>query len=276
SWSSLKSLFFRRHQGNEAAINILQANYRNGHHVTALANRLLRLRQARFSSIDRESHHFVRSCGQTEGVVRLLEDREETKQELNGKTSRSNRVAVIVMHPEQKAQARCWFSTPLVFSVQEVKGLEYETVILHNMVSGARQAFDDICEGISPADLEVEARYSRPRDRQDRSAEIYKFFINALYVALTRATHNVYLVEQQLTHPLWELLALTHQEEQLELKEEISSRDEWQKTAHLLEKQGKQEQADSIRSRILQTSEVPWQVITAEDARQWKEQILAG
>ncbi len=220
--------------------------------------------------------HFVRSCGQTEGVVRLLEDREETKQELNGKTSRSNRVAVIVMHPEQKAQARCWFSTPLVFSVQEVKGLEYETVILHNMVSGARQAFDDICEGISPADLEVEARYSRPRDRQDRSAEIYKFFINALYVALTRATHNVYLVEQQLTHPLWELLALTHQEEQLELKEEISSRDEWQKTAHLLEKQGKQEQADSIRSRILQTSEVPWQVITAEDARQWKEQILAG
>ncbi|HHF9513972.1 TPA: hypothetical protein ACPTPS_004924, partial [Escherichia coli] len=198
------------------------------------------------------------------------------KQELNGKTSRSNRVAVIVMHPEQKAQARCWFSTPLVFSVQEVKGLEYETVILHNMVSGARQAFDDICEGISPADLEVEARYSRPRDRQDRSAEIYKFFINALYVALTRATHNVYLVEQQLTHPLWELLALTHQEEQLELKEEISSRDEWQKTAHLLEKQGKQEQADSIRSRILQTSEVPWQVITAEDARQWKEQILAG
>ncbi|MCV4639577.1 hypothetical protein OFB62_30210, partial [Escherichia coli] len=87
------------------------------------------------------------------------------------------------------------------------------------------------------ADLEVEARYSRPRDRQDRSAEIYKFFINALYVALTRATHNVYLVEQQLTHPLWELLALTHQEEQLELKEEISSRDEWQKTAHLLEKQ---------------------------------------
>ena len=226
--------------------------------------------------IDRESHHFVRSCGQTEGVVRLLEDREETKQELNGKTSRSNRVAVIVMHPEQKAQARCWFSTPLVFSVQEVKGLEYETVILHNMVSGARQAFDDICEGISPADLEVEARYSRPRDRQDRSAEIYKFFINALYVALTRATHNVYLVEQQLTHPLWELLALTHQEEQLELKEEISSRDEWQKTAHLLEKQGKQEQADSIRSRILQTSEVPWQVITAEDARQWKEQILAG
>ncbi|MCV5631972.1 hypothetical protein OFN23_27765, partial [Escherichia coli] len=92
----------------------------------------------------------------------------------------------------------------------------------------------------------------------------------------TRATHNVYLVEQQVAHPLWCLLALTHQEEQLNLQEEVSSRDEWQKTAHLLEKQGKQEQSDTIRSRILQTSEVPWSVITAEEARQWKEQILAG
>lgn len=86
----------------------------------------------------------------------------------------------------------------------------------------------------------------------------------------------MYLVEQQVAHPLWCLLALTHQEEQLNLQEEVSSRDEWQKTAHLLEKQGKQEQADTIRSRILQTSEVPWSVITAEEARQWKEQILAG
>lgn len=53
------------------------------------------------------------------------------------------------MHPEQKAQARCWFSTPLIFSVQEVKGLEYETVILYNMISGARQVFDDICGDFS-------------------------------------------------------------------------------------------------------------------------------
>ncbi|NEN49313.1 hypothetical protein G3V81_25440, partial [Escherichia coli] len=127
-----------------------------------------------FRAIDRESHHFVRSCGQTEGAVRLLEDREENRQELNTKTSRSNRVAVIVMHPEQKVQARCWFSTPLVFSVQEVKGLEYETVILYNMVSGVRQAFDDICEGIFLADLEGESRSTRPRDRQCRRAEIYR------------------------------------------------------------------------------------------------------
>lgn len=277
SWSTLRSLFFHQHRGNEAAINILQANYRNTSHIITLANRLLRLKQARFSAVDRESHYPVISCSQTEGVVRLLEDREEIKQELNTKTARSNRVAVVVMHPEQKAQARCWFNTPLIFSVQEAKGLEYETVILYNMVSSARQAFDDICEGITPAALEDETpRYARPRDKQDRSAEIYKFFTNALYVALTRATHSVYLVEQYTGHPLWSLLALSREEEKLSIQEEISSLDEWQKTAHLLEKQGKQEQADAIRDQLLQQHPVPWQIITPPVAREWTQQILTG
>ncbi|AHE72586.1 hypothetical protein M942_04700 [Enterobacter ludwigii] len=277
SWSTLKSLFFHQHPGNEAAINILQANYRNAPHVTALANRLLRLKQARFSAIDRESHHLVKSCGQAEGVVRLLEDREAIKQELNARTARSNRVAVVVMHPEQKEQARRWFNTPLIFSVQEAKGLEYETVILFNMVSNARQAFDDICEGITPAALADEApRYSRPRDKQDRSAEIYKFFTNALYVALTRATHHVYLVEQNVEHPLWSLLALSREEKALSIQEAESSLEEWQKTARLLEKQGKQEQADAIREQILQQRPVPWHIIEPSEARQWTPQILTG
>lgn len=277
AWSTLKSLFFRHHQGTDAAINILQANYRNAPHVTGLANRLLRLKQARFSAIDRETHHLVKSCGQAEGVVRLLEDREAIKQELNTKTARSNRVAVIVMHPEQKEQARRWFNTPLIFSVQEAKGLEYETVILFNMVSSARQAFDDICDGVTPAALEDDApRYARPRDKQDRSAEIYKFFTNALYVALTRATHNVYLVEQHVEHPLWSLLALSREEEELSIKEAASNLDEWQKTARLLEKQGKQEQADAIREQILQQRPAPWHIIEPSDASQWRQQILAG
>ena len=277
SWSTLKSLFFHQHRGNDAAINILQANYRNAPHVTMLANRLLRLKQARFSAIDRESHHLVKSCGQAEGIVRLLEDSEAVKRELNARTSRSNRVAAVVMHPEQKAQARRWFNTPLIFSVQEAKGLEYETVILFNMVSCSRQAFDDICEGITPAALEDETpRYARPRDKQDRSAEIYKFFTNALYVAITRATHNVCLVEQHVEHPLWSLLALSREDTALNIQEAASSLDEWQKTARLLEKQGKQEQADAIRDQILQQRPVPWDIIAPSEARQWTQQILTG
>lgn len=277
SWSKLKSLFFRHHQGNDTGIRILQANYRNAPHVTTLANRLLHLKQTRFGSIDRESHFFVKNCGQAEGVVSLLEDSDSVKKDLNEKTARSTRVAVVVMHPEQKEQARRWFKTPLVFSVQEAKGLEYETVILFNMVSEASKAFDDICDGVSAEDLEGHDRhYARPRNKQDRSAEIYKFFINALYVAITRATHNVYLIEQRIHHPLWSLLALSHQADALTLSEDTSSLDEWQKTASQLERQGKQEQAKAIREQILQQQNVPWQVIDTATVGKWSQQVIAG
>ncbi|KEY58796.1 UvrD-helicase domain-containing protein [Serratia sp. DD3] len=278
SWSKLKSLFFQHHQGSDAGIRILQANYRNAPHVTNLANRLLQLKQTRFGAIDRESHYVVKSGGQTEGFVSLLEDKNSVKKELNEKTARSANVAVVVMHPEQKELARRWFKTPLVFSVQEAKGLEYETVILFNLVSEASKVFDDICQGVSVEDLEGEARrYARPRDKQDRSAEIYKFFINALYVAITRATHNVYLVEQRIPHPLWSLLALSHRTKVEELREESSSLDEWQEAARQLERQGKQEQADAIREQITQQQGVSWQVIdpVMVGLGQWPQPIIA-
>ena len=36
---------------------------------------------------------------------------------------------------------------------------------------------------------------TRARDKTDKSLEVYKFYVNALYVALTRAVRNVYLIE---------------------------------------------------------------------------------
>ena len=38
-------------------------------------------------------------------------------------------------------------------------------------------------------------RYARAREKSDKSLEIYKFYINALYVAITRAVENLYLIE---------------------------------------------------------------------------------
>lgn len=277
SWAKLKSLFFQFHAGSDASIQILQASYRNSPRVTALANRLLILKQRRFGSIDRESHYLVHSCGQEDSVVSLLEDNESVKEDINSKTARSARVAVLVMYPEQKAAAKRWFKTPLIFCVQEAKGLEYETVILFNLVSDTSQAFDEICEGIIPDDLDITTlNYRRPKDKQDRSAERYKFFINALYVAMTRATKDLYLVEQRCQHPLWSLLALSGNEKTLSLKEDVSSRDEWQKAAHQLALQGKQEQADAIREQVLQQQTVPWAVIDRTATQRLFGQVKEG
>jgi ATP-dependent exoDNAse (exonuclease V) beta subunit len=91
----------------------------------------------------------------------------------------------------------------LVFSVQEAKGLEYENVILYNFISCERQSYAAIAAGVSAADVEEgDLEYRRGADKTDKSLEVYKFFINSLYVAVTRAVGNVYLVESDSRHPL--------------------------------------------------------------------------
>lgn len=66
-----------------------------------------------------------------------------------------------------------------------------------------------LAEGVAAPDLERdELNYRRGRDKTDKSLEIHKFFVNALYVAITRAIREVYLVEQDTEHLLFGLLNL--------------------------------------------------------------------
>ena len=61
----------------------------------------------------------------------LLADTASITGDLNQQTRQSTRFAVVVMHPEQKPAARAHFQTPLIFSIQEAKGLEYDNIILN-------------------------------------------------------------------------------------------------------------------------------------------------
>ncbi|EAR20629.1 ankyrin repeat domain-containing protein [Nitrococcus mobilis] len=279
SWSSVKSLFFRERDlvGHGEVVRILQANYRNAAVVTALANRILKLKHARFGSVDRESNYLVHSAADQPGRVQLLEDSDAVKRELDTRTARSTRFAVIVLHPEQKAEVRRWFRTPLVFSIHEAKGLEYESVILYNVVSSESRMFRAIAAGVDPAALEQEElAYSRARDKRDKSLEVYKFFINALYVAVTRAMRNVYLMESQPAHPALALLRLERLDGELALEQDDSSLDEWQREARRLELQGKEEQAQAIREQVLGEQPVPWTVLDREEFAVSREQALEG
>jgi ATP-dependent exoDNAse (exonuclease V) beta subunit len=111
----------------------------------------------------------------------------------------------------------------------------------------------------SPADLAVETLdYRRAKDKSDKSLEVYKFFVNALYVALTRAIRNVYVIESDTGHPLFGLLDLSLGQVKVDARQ--STLEDWQKEARKLELQGKQEQAEAIRRTILKQTPVPWPV----------------
>ncbi|MBX2807390.1 MAG: hypothetical protein KTR20_02070, partial [Cellvibrionaceae bacterium] len=269
SWSSIKTLFFDQREltGEADVIRILHNNYRNSQEVTALANRLLKLKHARFGSIDKESHYLVNSAGKKTGTLQLIQDTDNNKQDLNDKTARSTQFAVLVMHPHQKEAAKRWFSTPLVFSIQEAKGLEYENIILYNFISDEASLFRTIAADIDPAVLnKAEISYGRAKNKRDKSLEIYKFFINALYVAITRAVKNLYFVESDQKHDLVSLLKLDQFSSAPQVEQQDSSLEEWQKEAKRLALQGKEEQAEAIRKNILQEQAVPWPVLDRNNA----------
>ena len=276
SWSKVKSLFFNLSDlhHSDQALCILQANYRNSPLITEAANRILKLKHARFGSVDKESNFLVTSIGDQQGQLQLLADNEQVRQQLDDSTARSTKFAVIVMHPEQKAAAEQIFSTPLVFSIQEAKGLEYDSIILFNFIVGEQTIFKEIARGVKVSDLEVsELKYARAKSKTDKSLEAYKFYINSLYVAITRSVRNLYVVETDLSHPLMSLLDLARYTGELNLQKQESSLEEWQQEAHKLELQGKQQQADNIRQNILKEKQVPWQVLDTEQASELYQQV---
>lgn len=277
SWSTVKSLFWRDESlAGDQRIAVLDVNYRNARSVTRLANALLKVKHARFGSIDKESNALVRPAADDEGAVVGLPASDAVIADLDRKTRQSTEVAVLVLRDEHKEEARKRFGTPLVFSVHEAKGLEYASVVLFRFVSSERAAYAEIGEGVKKADLDVEElAFRRARDKGDKSLEVYKFFVNALYVAITRAVNRIYLIESDTAHPLLQLLGVEFSTDARDVKAAKSSIEDWQREARRLELQGKDEQARAIRQTILHTTPVPWTVLDAAGYRALADKALA-
>lgn len=261
SWGQVKSLFWHDPKlAERQELRVLSANFRNGLEATRTANQLLKVKHQRFGSIDRESNFLVQAVGGEPGQVALMADKDAVLRELDQKIRQSTQFAVLVMRDEDKAEARKNFATPLLFSIHEAKGLEYENIVLYRFVSDHRAEFSQIVEGVDKASLAADTLdYRRAKDKSDKSLEVYKFFVNALYVALTRAVSNLYIIESDTGHALFSLLDLSIAG-QVKVNAQQSSLEDWQKEARKLELQGKQEQAEAIRRNILKQTPPPWPV----------------
>ncbi len=275
NWSAVKSLFFREQVAQDTTeIKILHANYRNSQAVTETANQILRLKVARFGSVDKESNFLVDCVSEKAGEVQLRPDEKDVRRDLNEKTANSVHCAVIVLREADKAIARQVFKTPLIFSVREAKGLEYRNIIIYNLVSSSRREFEEICAGVDSAELQGELKYGRNRDKTDKSLEIFKFFINSMYVAVTRAVENLYWIEHDSRHSVFRLLNLQSMQDKLKIAALSSTNDEWRREAAKLAAQGKQEQASRILSDVLKLVPVPWEITNRENFLQLVQEAL--
>lgn len=274
SWTNVKTMFYK-HDISGKNINVLRTNYRNSNDVTAIANKLLMIKNARFGSIDKESNFLVESLEENKGSVNFYVDSQNRRKQLNDSTKRSTKYAVLVMTQEEKAAARKVFETPLLFSIHEAKGLEYENIILVNFISNYNKEFNEIANGISKKDLEIEdIDFSRGKDKSDKSLDAYKFYINSLYVGMTRSIKNLHILESSKKHDILSLLDLVENEQQINIKTEVSSLDDWKEEARKLELQGKKEQADDIKKNILHIQKPDWEPITPDNIEELKQKAL--
>jgi len=273
SWTHIKTMFYR-HDISANEIKILRTNYRNSAQITELSNRLLKIKNARFGSIDKESTYLIKPVADNKGEVIFFKDTPKNRVLINNKTSRSARFAVLVMNPEDKAEVKKTFKTPLIFSIHEAKGLEYENIILINFISSNSREFNEISNGITTEHLQDgNFVFSRGKDKRDKSLDAYKFYINSLYVGITRAVKNLYFFEKSEKHDILRLLELT-KVKPVEIKQSVSSTDEWEQEVRKLEMQGKTEQAEEIRKTILNIHKPDWEPITSDNIVQLKKDAL--
>ncbi|MEN0004007.1 MAG: UvrD-helicase domain-containing protein [Bacteroidota bacterium] len=269
SWSKIKSLFFNQDLKG-SALRILKTNYRNSQRVTKLSNDLLKVKNARFGSIDKESTYLINTVAEKEGQIHFYPDSEKVRKELNKRTQDSAKFAVLVLDKQQKVRVAKDFKTPLVFTIQEAKGLEYDNIILVNFISDHDSSFRTIAKGVSEADLlDENLRYSRAKDKTNKDQEAYKFYINSLYVAFTRAVENVHIVETKTKNELLQLLGVMETQEEVKIKQQTSGEQEWLEEARRLELQGKFEQAEAIRARLRGI-----EFVGAEEAELLEERIF--
>ena len=274
SWTNVKTMFYKQEMV-ERDIKILSANYRNSVEITAIANRLLKIKNVRFGSIDKESTYLIQSTGGVTGGVTLLNDDEKVRRMLNEKTSRSTKFAVLVMRHEDKTNARKMFKTPLLFSIHESKGLEYENVIILNFVSDYAREFNEIIQAVSEQDIDADKIvFSRFRDKSDKSLDTYKFYINSLYVAITRGIRNIYLVEANQNHKILQMLQLVENKSEVKIAGNVSTAEEWKKEADKLEKQGKTEHAEEIRKVFFSQHAPDWEPLTNANLDELKKEAF--
>ncbi|WP_264704605.1 ankyrin repeat domain-containing protein [Wolbachia endosymbiont (group B) of Apotomis betuletana] len=240
----------------------LERNYRNSEQVIEFANRILHLKNYCFASEDKitvDNAFFMKSETKKKGNVGFITD--DKKEEIAKQVNESINCAVLVLNDESKKSARQLFDTPLVFNIHEAKGLEFENVILYKFTSC--KAYNEIwkiaCTDKSDGEIdntinrirdsynEKEVNTSRNKDKKDKSLEKYKFYMNALYVGVTRAASNVYIIDDKSN-----LLKIIEPEEEdnVNIEQEKSSPEEWRKKALELIEKGNIEQAERIATKL--------------------------
>lgn len=257
-------------RGKKAQEVELPSTYRCPQLVVEVANRLIALKYAvtggKADDVEASEMRVSEEVKEKKGEIQWIDPKD-----LNLKALRDEAKSVhlaVVTHPEYVEQAKKELGTALVFTPEEIKGLEYETIVVWRPLDNLDcERAANLLKDLEERDLTT--KNNRPKAGQ--GDESFLPYFNRLITAVTRTCGNLKWVQEErhnikpISQPLRKVFNLNLKKEKTPMVNYGSSTEEWEKEARKLLQQGKETQARAIFIETLKRSEKDFQAFFQEN-----------
>ncbi|MCX7114549.1 MAG: hypothetical protein NTW08_01345 [Gammaproteobacteria bacterium] len=261
--SLIRPYLLRRLGSQEQPVHhvALRRTYRLNKANLEVVNGLLRLKLQLFGGVIDELEYtqiIEQDASDDDTLSAPQVSRFDNLDKLSPSLGNSSEFAVVVFSEEEKMRAKAYFNTALVFTVAEVKGLEYEHVLVMNALSDWRCA--PINKMMKEKCPQGAAASSVPQHRSEEKGQALDKRFNEFFTALSRVRGSLLFLQEDLDkkkqHAINELHQYVMSLMKGELNHEIQqnevglSREAWIAKARRLTSEGLIHQAEEILYRL--------------------------
>eukprot|EP00755_Sulcionema_specki_P011245 Sspe_Gene.48568::Locus_25413_Transcript_1_1_Confidence_1.000_Length_4431::g.48568::m.48568 len=186
---------------------VLPETFRTPLAVVPLVNRLLHVRREMVGGVVHKDEYLEiqpsqHSLKRHPGAVHWLSPHDtHNMRELRSACGKYSTFAVVVGSSNLVEQAVETFDTPLVLTVQQAKGLEYEHVLLFAPFHESDRLLQRADARCSKHDIAGTSKTNRTKNKMQTGDLAYATPFNKLFVAFTRTCNALYIVQDPDTYP---------------------------------------------------------------------------
>jgi superfamily I DNA/RNA helicase len=212
-WKNLTTIF-HYHQLQQPNGHELKCNFRSVGTLVNLANQVLKIR---YRLLQRQLPHFPQAISNLGDKARIVEA------SLTDMTDNLNTLhpddAILVRTDENREYLRSKLTSSLVFTIEEAKGLEFDTVFLLDFFQCRQQLWETV--------------FNTPERLKENEKPALVLELNLLYVAITRARRILNIWETDISQ-FWQYKEVREHWEKTEIKTVLENRvglekEDWQK-----------------------------------------------
>lgn len=220
----------------------LSKNYRNCSEIIKFLNIISTYRR---KYIGTNKYDNIQQEVRKGGTVNILKRDEELLKKMITNIKHKHYSAIIVSNIDDKNKLISIDKNiaARVFTINEIKGLEYKNIYCYNIISSNDKYWNDIYEG-----------------KGKRNSK-YRYFFNMLYVSVSRAKDNIYLYEENTNNKMLKKLTSEinvirkYDEEKLNLTQKSTAQD-WLKESEKLRKMDNLDKAQQAKEMAKESEEI--------------------